>query len=203
MRRIKTLASALVVALVVIASLDYTASAATGQSFILGKINKANKVTAVKRTTAGPALKLATTSSSAAPLAVNGRGKVANLNADRIDGLDSTAFARTSSVKTALSRSAIATAFVDSYFPVPFFGAESGFDTVTYDATFDRYRLKMTGISNHQLTHVAVVTPACSTNKQAVVSTTSADGMVDVWLRDLQGAPVKCSFGVVVFNMNP
>jgi hypothetical protein len=91
MRRIKTLASALVVALVVIASLDYTASAATGHSFVLGKINKANKVTALKRTTAGPALQLATTSTAAAPLTVNGRGKVANLNADRLDGMDSSA----------------------------------------------------------------------------------------------------------------
>jgi hypothetical protein len=91
MRRLKTLVSALVIALVVIASLDYAASAATGHAFVLGQLNKANRTTALKRTTLGPALSLTTTSSAAAPLAVNGRGRVANLNADRIDGLDSSA----------------------------------------------------------------------------------------------------------------
>ena len=203
MRRIKTLASALVVALVVIASIDYTASAATGHSFVLGKINKANKVTALKRTTAGPALKLSTTSTAAAPLAVNGRGKVANLNADLIDGLDSTAFARTSSVKTALSRSAIATAFVDTYPSNQYLVADTGFDTVTYDATYDRYRLKLTGVSYHFLEHVATVTPSCGPGQQAVVSVTDADGGIDVWMRDLQGAAIKCDFSVVVFDMTP
>lgn len=90
MRRLKTFVSALVVALVVIASLDYAASAATGHAFVLGQLNKANRTTALQRTTSGPALTL-TTSSAAAPLTVNGRGRVANLNADRIDGLDSSA----------------------------------------------------------------------------------------------------------------
>jgi hypothetical protein len=91
MRRVKTLVSALAVALVLTASLDYAASAATGHAFVLGQLNKANRATALKRTTSGPALTLSTTSSTAAPLAVNGGGKVANLNADRIDGLDSSA----------------------------------------------------------------------------------------------------------------
>lgn len=48
MHRLKTLASALVVALVVIAALDYTASAATGGKFILGQLNKAGKQTVLK-----------------------------------------------------------------------------------------------------------------------------------------------------------
>jgi hypothetical protein len=99
MRRIKTLASALVVALVVIVSLDYTASAATGHPFILGKLNKANKVTALKRTTAGPALQLTTTSASDAPLATNGTGKVTNLNADLLDGRDASTFATNNPVR--------------------------------------------------------------------------------------------------------
>jgi hypothetical protein len=89
MRRLKTIASAMAVALVLVASLDYVASAATGGKFILGQLNKANKTTTLKRTTGGPALQLATTSSTASPLVVNGRGRVANLNADLLDGLDS------------------------------------------------------------------------------------------------------------------
>lgn len=91
MRRLKTLVSALAVALVLTASLDYAASAATGHAFILGQLNRANRATVLSRTTSGPALGLTTSSSAAAPLTVNGRGKVANLNADRIDGLDSSA----------------------------------------------------------------------------------------------------------------
>ncbi len=69
--------------------------AATGQGFILGKSNKANKVTSLQRTTNGPVLNLRTKRATDAPFTLNGRGKVANLNADQIDGLDSTAFTRT------------------------------------------------------------------------------------------------------------
>lgn len=96
MRRFKTIASAIVVALVVITCVDYVASAATGGKFILGQLNKANKQTTLKRTTGGSPLGLTTKSSSNAPLATNGRGRVANLNADLVDGLDSSAL-RTSS----------------------------------------------------------------------------------------------------------
>jgi hypothetical protein len=89
MRRLKTIASALMIAFVVIASLDYTASAATGGKFILGHLNKAGKQTVLQRTKSGPALGLTTKSSANAPLTTNGRGKVVNLNADQLDGLDS------------------------------------------------------------------------------------------------------------------
>lgn len=91
MRKLKTLFSALAVALVVTVSLDYAATAATGHSFLLGERNGADRATTLIRTTSGPALNLTTTSSTGAPLTVNGHGKVSNLNADRIDGLDSSA----------------------------------------------------------------------------------------------------------------
>lgn len=91
MRQLKSLVSAVLVALVVIAAVDYTASAATGRPFLLGKLNKADKVTTLKRTTGGPALALRTRSTSAAPLTVNGTGTVTNLSADKVDGLDATA----------------------------------------------------------------------------------------------------------------
>lgn len=91
MRRLKTFVSAMAIALVVTASLDYAASAATGHPFLLGQLNNANRATVLKRTTSGPALTLTTRSSADTPLTVNGRGKVTNLNADRIDGLDSSA----------------------------------------------------------------------------------------------------------------
>jgi hypothetical protein len=94
MRRLKTLASALMIAIVVIAALDYTASAATGGKFILGHLNKAGKQTVLKRTKSGAALGLTTKSSASAPITTNARGKVTNLNSDLLDGLDSSSFAR-------------------------------------------------------------------------------------------------------------
>ena len=61
--------------------------AATGHPLIAGHSNKARKITTLKRTADGAALRLKTTATSA-PLEVTGRGKVANLNADQVDGLE-------------------------------------------------------------------------------------------------------------------
>ncbi len=69
--------------------------AATGHGFTLGGNNTSPKQTTISRTTDGPVLRLRTKSTAAAPFSVNGRGRVANLNADTVDGVDSTAFART------------------------------------------------------------------------------------------------------------
>ena len=68
--------------------------AATGHGLVLGKSNKAAKATAIQRTTPGPVVALRTKRATDAPFTVNGRGRVANLNADTVDGLDSSAFAR-------------------------------------------------------------------------------------------------------------
>jgi FlaG/FlaF family flagellin (archaellin) len=67
------------------------ALAATGHSFVLGHVNYTNKQTTLARTTSGTALRVATKYAYNSPFSVNGAGKVANLNADRLDGLDSTA----------------------------------------------------------------------------------------------------------------
>lgn len=91
MRKLKTLGSALVVALVLVTCADYVSFAATGKSLILGRANYATKITSLSRSTSGAALKLHTASTSNAPFTTNAKGKVANLNADRLDGLDSSA----------------------------------------------------------------------------------------------------------------
>ena len=91
MRHLKTSLAVLGAVTILVLAGNSIAMAATGKAFLLGKGNSANKMTVLKRTTAGPALKLQTTSSSAAPLAVTGRGRVGNLNADLLDGMDSTA----------------------------------------------------------------------------------------------------------------
>jgi hypothetical protein len=68
-----------------------TAYAATGGKFILGKSNAATATTKLTNSR-GTALALSAKSGKPA-LTVNTTTKVPNLNADRIDGLDSTSFA--------------------------------------------------------------------------------------------------------------
>lgn len=74
-------------------ALTGTAVAATGGSFLLGRSNTAGAAT-VLTATSGTALSLRTKASTTPPLAVSNGTKVANLNADRLDGLDSTALQR-------------------------------------------------------------------------------------------------------------
>lgn len=82
------------------------AYAATGKSLLLGKTNYAGKQTGVTRTTSGPVLNLTARSSANPPLSTNARGKVANLNADRLDGLDSASLRTRSRVYTSSFESA-------------------------------------------------------------------------------------------------
>ncbi|MCW2854742.1 MAG: hypothetical protein JWR52_357 [Marmoricola sp.] len=68
-----------------------TAYAATGGKFILGSSNTATKTT-ILTNSRGTALSLKSKAGTAS-LAVNSPTKVTNLNADRLDNLDSTSFA--------------------------------------------------------------------------------------------------------------
>ena len=81
--------------LALLVALTGTAVAATGGSFLLGKTNKAGATSILQNTGKGPALTLKTKNLHIAPLSVNGNGtKVANLNADKLDGIDSPQFQR-------------------------------------------------------------------------------------------------------------
>jgi hypothetical protein len=81
-----------------------TTYAATGGNFILGQSNTASSTTGLSAGTTGPAFRVTNTSTGTAgsfnvaaghpPLTVNSATKVANLNADKLDGLDSTGFIR-------------------------------------------------------------------------------------------------------------
>jgi len=93
-----------------------TASGAKpGSPFRLGRSNSINKTTALTGKTKGPQLKLANKKAGStaldlkvpagqAPLTVNSSGKVANLNADQLDGLDSTGFLRATGTATDSSK---------------------------------------------------------------------------------------------------
>lgn len=63
---------------------------ANGDFFKVGRVNVASAVSTLDKSGAGPALRLLV--GSGAPLTVNSSTKVANLNADKIDGRDFSAF---------------------------------------------------------------------------------------------------------------
>jgi hypothetical protein len=100
MRTLKTALTVIGAVTVLVLAGNTVALATTGHALILGKGNSANRITALTRTTSGSALKVTTKSTANAPLTVNGRGKVANLNADSLDGLDSSALKTTSRLYT-------------------------------------------------------------------------------------------------------
>jgi|GEM_PF-1006510 hypothetical protein len=82
----------LAVILALVFGVATTAMGANGKPFLLGKSNVATMVSELVNNGAGPALSLKV-GQGQPPLAVNSSAKVADLNADQIDGLDSTEFA--------------------------------------------------------------------------------------------------------------
>ena len=88
-RSTKTLI-ALFAVLGLVLTFDVATYAATGDSLVLGKVNKSKKTTVIKSTGKGPALSLKS-KPGAAPLAVSNGNKVLNLNADSVDGIDGAA----------------------------------------------------------------------------------------------------------------
>jgi hypothetical protein len=83
-------------------ALGGTTYAATGGNFILGQPNSASSTTALSAGVTGPAFKVTNTSTGTAgsfnvaaghsPFTVNSGTKVTNLNADKVDGKDSSVF---------------------------------------------------------------------------------------------------------------
>jgi hypothetical protein len=101
--------SALVISVIALfVALGGAGVAATGGNFILGKANSATSTTSLSAPIGGKALQVSNTSTMAgasalglsvasghAPLVVSsGAGKAYNLNADKLDGIDSTGFVK-------------------------------------------------------------------------------------------------------------
>jgi hypothetical protein len=90
-------------------ALGGTAYAANGGNFILGQSNSASSTTGLSAGVIGPALRVTNTSTGTAgsfnvaaghaPFTVNSGTKVTNLNADKLDGLDSTSFVSNSTLR--------------------------------------------------------------------------------------------------------
>jgi hypothetical protein len=89
--RAKTFAAVVGIAALAVVGVDAGTYAGTGDSLILGKLNKAGKTTHVTSTGKGPALSLHAKGNRPA-LAVDSKSKIRRLNADRLDGVDSAAY---------------------------------------------------------------------------------------------------------------
>lgn len=89
MRQFKTLLTVIGAVTILVLAGNTIALATTGHAFILGQANSAARISKLTRTTSGAALNLTTKKSTNAPFSTNARGKVANLNADMLDGFDS------------------------------------------------------------------------------------------------------------------
>jgi hypothetical protein len=100
----------LVALLALFVALGGTAVAATGGNFVLGQANTATTTSALSASLAGKALQVTNTNTGTGatalglnvatghvPFTVNSGTKVINLNADKVDGVDSTAFYRAGS----------------------------------------------------------------------------------------------------------
>jgi len=111
MKHLRTTFATIGAAAVLVLAGNTVALATTGHSLILGQGNSADSNTGITRTTSGSALKLTTKYASNAPLTVNGKGKVANLNADTVDGYDSSAMRNKTYVFTSVFTNKSSAAF--------------------------------------------------------------------------------------------
>ncbi len=160
--------------------------AATGQGLVLGKSNKAATPTAIQRTTAGPVLTIRTKKTTDAPFTVNGRGWIRNLNADTLDGMDSSVFTRASTTAVlsgrvdaveatangAANQARTAQTGVDAIAPqLPIAQAmieldgtvhagSRGISSSTYNSVMRRYEIGLTKAPNYStFAYVAQATP--------------------------------------------
>lgn len=133
MRHLKTALTVIGAVAVLVLAANTVALAATGNALILGKTNSAHQQTVVKRTTIGPPVRLVAKNPGAAPFTTNARGRIVNLNADKVDGLDSTALRTRSYMFTATYTDAQTVSVV---LPVP-----AGNYLVSYSAPADNLNL--------------------------------------------------------------
>jgi hypothetical protein len=208
---------------VLVLAANTVALAANGKGFLLGKTNKASKVTTLKRTNPGPALSLKT--KSGPPLAVSSSTKVTKLNADQVDGKSASAFAPSSvaatvtalgelvdgigdhvgdlgidvaaladRVDTADALAPIAAGYIESDGTL---GNNRGIDSASYSS--GSYLVKITGENYFYTKYAPTVTPECD---KVTVITSSAGGYLFVSFADaVTGAAKPCAFAVSVIKL--
>ncbi|MCZ4500680.1 MAG: hypothetical protein JWQ74_3235 [Marmoricola sp.] len=128
--KLTTLLTVIGAVTVLVLAANTVALATTGKALIAGKTNTTSKITTIKRTAAGVPLKITSTSTKSAPLAVNGKGKVTNLNADTIDSLSSSSLITKPYVITRVVNSRTGTLVVSAPASLP-----TGYYSLSYSVT--------------------------------------------------------------------
>ena len=188
MGKLKTFASGLVIAAVLVVCTDYVAFATTGDSLLLGKVNHAGAVTTIDRTTNGPALKLHTNNAGSAPIVTNGHGMVANLNADQVDGRHASYFAPK-------AHAPIAAGYLDGNGTQV---AGFGVSAATWNDANDRYEITVTGQSFALFSYAVTVSPTCGGYTGTYGS---VGGKLTVHIYDTSNALAQCGFAFTVIKL--
>jgi len=182
MRHLKTTLAVVGAAVILALAGNTVAMAATGQNFLLGKTNFASTVTTVERTTAGPAFKITNDTPASAPFVTNGTGKVANLNADKLDGLSSSGF----------QAAPVSWGFVNANGTL----GDAHNASVVWDAADGWYEITIPGVSFFYSDYVPTITPVCD-------NTTYSYGSVSNKLVVEFGAgDIQCAFAFSVQKIN-
>jgi hypothetical protein len=188
MRRLTTLGSAFIVAALLVMGVDYASYAATGDSFILGQLNKAGTATTLERTTNGAALKLMTNNNGAAPIITNGQGKVTNFNADKVDGKNASAFARA-------ARAPVAAGYINETGSVVH---AWGLASASWDAANMRYVIDLLGLDFFYSEYAVNVTTICDNHE---VRYGSVSNNLLVYITNNSATRVQCGFAFTVFKL--
>ncbi|MFN8193013.1 MAG: hypothetical protein U0R80_01880 [Nocardioidaceae bacterium] len=183
MKRIMPAVTVVAVALLLVVGADYLAVATTGRSLILGRLNTTERTTVVKNTGDGPAMRFKVSGTADAPFAVSSGGRVDRLNADKLDGLDSTELAP------------VALGVVDSSGDLLH---GRGVSAVSMDATSKHYVITLDSISYLSDRFTTVVTTTC---QGVVARATSSSGDLLVTLQDADQLPAQCQFGFVTYAL--
>jgi hypothetical protein len=199
---------AVMLALVVGVASTALAGTGVGAALNLGQLNTVNAITKLVGSVTGPSLQVDNNSTDVSataldlqvesgkpPMKVNSGTKVENLNADKLDGTDSTGFAQ--SVKPI---KVVAAAQVRSDGRVN--TSNSNVVGVTKGGT-GLYHIQIAGIPNYNVaSFVAIATATGSDGKVANTSSIGSEKMF-VGIRDTNGALVDGSFSFVVYDPTP
>jgi hypothetical protein len=163
-----------------------TAVAATGATFLLGHVNQAKATSGLTNSGKGVALSLKTTSGKYAPLSVNSKALVRNLNASYLDGRPASSFAGVESANIFTS----ATKCPPSGCTGTLFGAVSGLSTSSTDqATFD----SLTPDAAVAVSDLSVRVSSAPGVSKLVVSVSVNDGASSPLSCSVTGAKMSCT----------
>lgn len=219
----------LAVAITAVIGAASVATAANGKPFLLGKNNVATAVSTFVKQGPGPALRLLVRPGQP-PMAVNSKVRVANLNADMVDGRHAGTFAAAghNHDERYLAKSAKAadselldgkdsTGFVESATPMKVVAAARvGADgrVITPNSNVVEatkvgtglYHVRIAGLDSHNAATLATVATAVGSDGKVVNTSSVGSGTssrMTVAVRDKDGAFSDSGFSLVVYDPTP